>query len=31
MDVAVDVIVTTRADMEKFSDLLKDSICVKAR
>jgi predicted nucleotidyltransferase len=31
MDVAVDLIVTTRADMEKFSELLKNSICVKAR
>jgi predicted nucleotidyltransferase len=31
MDVAVDLIVTTRADMGKFSDLLEDSICVKAR
>ena len=31
MDVAIDLIVATHADMEKFTDLLKDSICVKAR
>jgi len=31
LDVALDLIVATGTDKEKFSDLLKDSICVKAR